>query len=176
MKALTKTLLATAAVAALATSAHAAVDFAGQPYAGVKIGSMDIDAADAPNLTSYGVYAGYELNNGFGVEVDYTGTEEKELKDVDNIEVSAKNYGIYGTYKYNFTNAPVYLKGKLGASKTEVTLKSTLTSDEGTESETRLAGGLGVGYNFTNNISAEVMYNKIHDDVNNYTAGLHIKF
>lgn len=169
-------LLATATVACFATTANAAIDLSGQPYAGVKIGAMDIDATNAPSLTSYGVYAGYDMANGFGVEADFTGTQEKALKSSENIDVSAKNYGLYGTYKYNLDAMPVYIKGKLGAAKTEVTLKSTLTSDKYKESETTVAGGIGAGYNFTDNISAEVMYNKVHGDVNNYTAGVHFKF
>lgn len=169
-------LLATAAVACFATTANAAMNLSGQPYAGVKIGAMDIDATDAPSLTSYGVYAGYDIANGFGVEADFTGTQEKALKSSENIDVSAKNYGLYGTYKYNLDAMPVYFKGKLGAAKTEVELQSTLTSDKYKESETSVAGGIGAGYNFTDNISAEVMFNKVHDDVNNYTAGVHFKF
>lgn len=176
MNKITTALLATATVAFFATTANAAMNLSGQPYAGVKIGAMDIDATDAPSLTSYGVYAGYDMANGFGVEADFTGTQEKALKSSENIDVSAKNYGLYGTYKYNLDAMPVYIKGKLGAAKTEVTLKSTLTSDKYKESETTVAGGIGAGYNFTDNISAEVMYNKVHGDVNNYTAGVHFKF
>lgn len=176
MKALTKTLLATAAVAALATSAHAAVDFAGQPYVGVKVGSMDVDNNNIPKLTSYGVYTGYDFNNGFGVEADFTGTSTEDLKNYNNIEVKAKNYGLYGTYKYNLDVAPVYVKAKLGVAKTEVTHRSTLTGDKIKDAETRAAGGLGVGYNVTNNIAVEAMYNQLHSDVNNITAGVHIKF
>lgn len=179
MKTITKALIATATAAVMATSAHAANfgNVTGEPYVGVKVGSIDMDDNRVPNLTSYGVYAGYNFTDNFGVEADYSGTEAETYKGTANAEIDAKTYGLYGTYRYNFGAVPAYVKAKVGVAKTKSDLSSTLTGDDfEVLNDTRLAGGIGAGYKLTDNIAVEAMYNKIHSDVDQYTAGVHLSF
>ena len=179
MKILNKAILALGASSVLAMSANAAITYgsaaAGQPYVGVKVGQIDADKAK--NATAYGVYAGYNFDPNFVAEVEYMGSEDKSYtaNGVDR-EFDAKTYGAYGTYRYNFNNTPVYVKGKLGIAKTEVEDRrvsgnSTIESDK-----TSLAGGAAVGFNATPNVGFEAGYNYLNSDATMWGVGAHLKF
>ena len=170
---LNKALLALSASSLLMMSASAAVSYGansvGQPYVGVKVGQFDLDKLQSHKgkLTAYGVYGGYNFDQNTGVELEY----------LAEYEVKAKTYGAYGTYRYHFDNMPVYAKGKLGLSKTEVenyTTNSRAYSKK--DDKTSIAGGVGVGFQPTANFGIEAGYNYLNADANMWGLGAHLAF
>ena len=178
MKTLQKTLLALAAGSLLSVGAQAAVSYGngytGQPYVGVKAGQFDLDLNGADDPTAYGVYGGYNFDPNFGVEAEYVGSDSADYKGGD---IDAKTYGAYGTYRYAFPNTGIYAKGKLGVAKTEVEASNTtLGLYNGSDSDTSLAGGVGVGYSVNPNFSVEAEYDMLGSDTTLMTVGAHLKF
>ena len=175
MKTLQKTLLALAAGSLLSVGAQAAVaygnGYTGQPYVGVKVGQFDLDVDGADDPTAYGVYGGYNFDPNFGIEAEYVGSDDA---DYYNGDINAKSYGAYGTYRYQFPNTGLYAKGKLGVAKTEVDISVPGFSDS--ESDTSLAGGVGLGYSVNPNFSVEAEYDKLGSDADLMTVGAHLKF
>ncbi|MFZ3143243.1 porin family protein [Psychrobacter glacincola] len=195
MKMLQTTVSALATASLLSVSAQAAVNYAGQPYIGAKVGqySPDIDDADdIDDATSYGVYGGYKFTPEFGVEAEYLTTSDTDVFEdaVEKAEYSADVLGLYATYDYAFPTTALYAKGRLGFAKNEVNVDvtnkiSSNLNESFSESDTGVAGGLGLGYNFTPMVSAEAMYNfypsiDLGDgddfDASGVTLGAHFKF
>lgn len=182
MKTLTKAILALTATSVLALSANANISYgkAGEPYVGVKVGQFDIDRIQGHkgDLTAYGVYGGYNFDDKFGVEAEYQGADSDKYKvGTTEYELKAKTYGAYGTYRHQFANTPVYVKGKLGLAKTEVEDKSISNSTYSHKTDkTSLAGGVGVGFKPTNNIGVEATYNYLNSDANVWGVGAHLAF
>ncbi len=186
MKNLQKALLAVIAGSVMTMSAQAAENYAGQPYAGVKVGQYSPDDVD-DDAVSYGVYGGYKFTSNFGIEAEYLTTSDADAFDdsFEKSEYSADVYGLYGTYDYVFPNTALYAKGRLGVAKNEIDVDYTdkLDSSESesySRSDTGVAGGVGVGYNITPMASIEAMYNfypTVDDlDSNGITLGAHYKF
>lgn len=177
MKTFNKALLAIAASSVLAVSANAAVSYGansvGQPYVGVKVGKLKVD--DVPNATGYGVYGGYNFDQNFGVEAEYIGSEDKDLNN-NQAEYNIKSYGLYGTYRYNFANTPIYGKAKLGVARTEGEIESKNGNFKEKEKDTRVAGGVGVGYQATQNLGIEASYSYLDSDVDMWGVGAHLSF
>ncbi len=178
MKTLQKTLLALAAGSLLSMGAQAAVSYGngytGQPYVGAKVGQFNIDEAGASDPTAYGVYAGYNFDPNFGIEAEYVGSDDA---DYYNGDIDAKTYGAYGTYRYQFPNTGLYAKGKLGVARTEVEASgTTLGLYNGTDKDTSLAGGVGLGYSVNPDFSVEAEYDKLGSDADLMTIGAHLKF
>ncbi len=218
MKTLQKTLLALVAGSLVSAGAQAALfsgaDYAGTPYAGVKIGQYSPDESDIDDAVSYGVYGGYKFTNQFGIEAEYLTTNDSDI-DIDdagiddlvndlinnsqlpvgttvdaNLEYSASVLGLYGTYDYAFPNTALYAKGRLGIAKNKIDIDSNVKVSNGvitetasaseSASDTGIAGGLGLGYNFNPMASVEAMYNfypEVEDtSVSGITIGAHFKF
>ncbi|MEC5209817.1 outer membrane immunogenic protein [Psychrobacter sp. PL15] len=178
MKTLQKTLLALAAGSLLSVSAQAAVSYGngytGQPYVGVKVGQFDLDVNNADDPTAYGVYAGYNFDPNFGMEVEYVGSDDADYRGGD---IDAKAYGAYGTYRYAFPNTALYAKGKLGIARTEVEAQSTnFGLNNFKDSDTSLAGGVGLGYAVNSDLSVEAEYDMLGSDLDLMTIGAHLKF
>lgn len=180
MKTLQKTLLALAAGSLLSMGAQAAVSYGngytGQPYVGVKVGQFDLDVNGADKPTAYGVYGGYNFDPNFGIEAEYVGSDDA---DYYNGDIDAKTYGAYGTYRYAFPNTGLYAKGKLGVAKTKVEgnyLSSNSTRNTYSDSDTSLAGGVGLGYSVNPNFSVEAEYDKLGSNADLMTVGAHLKF
>ena len=180
MKTLQKTLLALAAGSLLSMGAQAAVSYGngytGQPYVGVKVGQFDLDVDGADKPTAYGVYGGYNFDPNFGIEVEYVGSDDA---DYYNGDIDAKSYGAYGTYRYQFPNTGLYAKGKLGVAKTEIEGNYLVKDAERksiSQSDTSLAGGIGLGYSVNPNFSVEAEYDKLGSDADLMTVGAQLKF
>ena len=178
MKTLQKTLLALAAGSLLSVGAQAAVaygnGYTGQPYVGVKVGQFDVDVDGADKPTAYGVYGGYNFDPNFGIEAEYVGSDDADYRGGD---IDAKTYGAYGTYRYAFPNTGLYAKGKLGVARTEVEASgTTLGLYNGTDKDTSLAGGVGLGYSVNPDFSVEAEYDKLGSDADLMTIGAHLKF
>ena len=191
MNTLQKTLIALSVGSLMSVSAQAAMNYAGQPYAGVKVGqySPDVDVDD--DAVSYGIYGGYKFTSNFGIEAEYltTGDTDSYNDSDEKSEYSADVYGLYGTYDYAFPNTGIYAKGRLGIAKNKIDVDYTdkLDASENESysySDTGVAGGLGLGYNISPMASIEAMYNiypQVEDefediDVSGVTLGAHFKF
>lgn len=190
MKNLQKALLAVIAGSVMTMSAQAALNYAGQPYAGVKIGQYSPDDAE-DDAVSYGVYGGYKFTPEFGLEAEYLTTSDTDAYEdrFEKLEYSADVLGLYATYDYVFPTTALYAKGRLGVAKNEIDVeykdKVFNTSESESFSDTGVAGGLGLGYNVSPMASVEVMYNfyptiDFDDgedlDANGVTLGAHFKF
>ncbi|WP_201597632.1 porin family protein [Psychrobacter fulvigenes] len=177
MKTLQKTLLALAVGSLVSVGAQAAVSYGsgyvGQPYVGIKAGQFDLDLNGADKPTAYGVYAGYNFDPNFGMEVEYLGSDDA---DYYNGDVDAKTYGAYGTYRYTFPNTALYAKGKLGVARTEVKASSTVPLSNISDKDTSIAGGIGLGYAVNSDFSVEAEYDKLGSDADLWTVGAHLKF
>ena len=180
MKTLQKTLLALATGSLLSMGAQAAVSYGngytGQPYVGVKVGQFDLDVDGADKPTAYGVYGGYNFDPNFGIEAEYVGSDDA---DYYNGDIDAKSYGAYGTYRYQFPNTGLYAKGKLGVAKTEIEGNYLVKDAERksiSQSDTSLAGGIGLGYSVNPNFSVEAEYDKLGSDADLMTVGAQLKF
>lgn len=180
MKTLQKTLIALAVGSLVSVGAQAAVSYGngytGQPYVGVKVGKFDLDQNGTSDPTAYGVYGGYNFDPNFGIEAEYIGSDDANYNSLGQSgDVDAKTYGAYGTYRYAFPNTGLYAKGKLGVAKTEVEGSGTLTRNF-KDSDTSLAGGVGLGYSVNPNFSVEAEYDKLGSDVDLMTVGAQLKF
>ena len=178
MKTLQKTLLAVAAGSLLSVSAQAAVSYGngytGQPYVGVKVGQFDLDVNGADDPTAYGVYGGYNFDPNFGIEAEYVGSDDADYRGGD---IDAKSYGAYGTYRYAFADTGIYAKGKLGVARTEIEASNTTRNlFNGTDKDTDIAGGVGLGYSVNPNFSVEAEYDRLGSDVDLMTVGAQLKF
>ncbi|MBR5494597.1 MAG: porin family protein, partial [Psychrobacter sp.] len=150
--------------------------YTGQPYVGVKVGQFDLDVDGADKPTAYGVYGGYNFDPNFGIEAEYVGSDDA---DYYNGDIDAKSYGAYGTYRYQFPNTGLYAKGKLGVAKTEIEgnfLAKDLERKTLSQSDTSLAGGIGLGYSVNPNFSVEAEYDKLGSDADLMTVGAQLKF
>lgn len=182
MKLLQKTLLTLVAGTLLSVSAQAAVNYAGQPYVGIKAGKFLVDDSDLDDPTAYGVYAGYNFDTNFGAEIEYVGSSDTDIDTGTNAikaDYNLKTYGIYGTYRYQFPNTALYAKGKLGLAKAELDASvSNILGYTGSSSssDSGVAGGIGLGYNFNPNMSLEAEYDYVAEDVTLLTIGAHYKF
>ena len=176
MNTLQKALIALSVGSLLSVSAQAAVNYAGQPYVGVKAGKFLVDTDGLDDPTAYGIYAGYNFDPNFGIEAEYVGSDDA---DYYNGDIDAKSYGAYGTYRYQFPNTGLYAKGKLGVAKTEIEgnyLSSNSKRNTISKDDTSLAGGVGLGYSVNPNFSVEAEYDKLGSDVDLMTVGAQLKF
>ena len=181
MNTLQKALIALSVSSLISVSSQAAVNYAGQPYVGVKVGKFLVDTDDLDDPTAYGIYAGYNFDPNFGAEIEYVGSSDT---DIDtgvrgvNAEYNLKTYGAYGTYRYQFPNTGLYAKGKLGFAKAEIDVSASIAgySDSDSDSDSGVAGGIGLGYNFNPNMSVEAEYDYVAEDVSLLTVGAHVKF
>lgn len=182
MNTLQKALIALSVGSLLSVSAQAAVNYAGQPYVGVKAGKFMVDADDLDDPTAYGIYAGYNFDPNFGAEVEYVGSSDTDIDTGTRLlkgEYDLKAYGAYGTYRYQFPNTGLYAKGKLGFAKAEIdaslsdVLGNTISESD---SDSGVAGGIGLGYNFNPSMSVEAEYDYVAEDITLLTLGAHIKF
>nr|AAY57833.1 outer membrane protein J [Moraxella catarrhalis] len=176
-----KTLLAVSAFSLLAMSANAAISYGNsadaQPYVGAKIGQVDAKQINGKN-TAYGIYAGYNFDQNFGVEAEFVGSDAKEFNaGMSPVKGDVKSFGAYGTYRYNFINTPFYAKGKLGIAKTKVDVTSrNATTYSNKSDKTSLAGGVGVGFKPLANVGVEASYNYLSEDANAISLGAHLAF
>ena len=191
MNTLQKALIALSVGSLLSVSAQAAVNYAGQPYVGAKVGQFMIDDNDDEGFddaTAFGAYAGYNFTPQFGMEVEYVGSSEKSesvsfVGGYGEYDYDYKTYGIYGTYRYAFPNTALYAKGKLGFAKAEIDESgyvnvTGLGSESYSEnySDSGLAGGIGLGYNFNPNMAVEAEYAYVAEDLGLLTVGANFKF
>ncbi|WP_201592802.1 porin family protein [Psychrobacter sp. Pi2-51] len=181
MNTLQKALIALSVGSLMSISAQAAVNYAGQPYVGIKAGKFLVDTDDLDDPTAYGIYAGYNFDPNFGAEVEYVGSSDTDIEtgtSAIKAEYDLKTYGAYGTYRYQFPNTGLYAKGKLGFAKAEINVSASTSgySDSDSDSDSGVAGGIGLGYNVNPNMSIEAEYDYVAEDTTLLTVGAHYKF
>ena len=181
MNTLQKALVALSVGSLLSVSAQAAVNYAGQPYVGIKAGKFLVDTDDLDDPTAYGIYVGYNFDPNFGAEIEYVGSSDTDIDtgtSAVKAEYDLKTYGAYGTYRYQFPNTGLYAKGKLGFAKAEINVSANTAgySDSDSDSDSGVAGGIGLGYNVNPNMSIEAEYDYVAEDVTLLTIGAHYKF
>ena len=120
------------------------------------------------------MYGGYNFDPNFGIEAEYVGSDDTDYRGGD---IDAKSYGAYGTYRYAFADTGIYAKGKLGVARTEIEASNTTGNlFNGTDKDTDIAGGVGLGYSVNPNFSVEAEYDRLGSDVDLMTVGAQLKF
>lgn len=162
----------------MSAGAQAAVSYGnGQPYVGAKIGQFMVDEGELDDPTAFGAYAGYNFTPEFGMEVEYVGSSEESINISGvNVDYDLKTYGIYGTYRYVFPNTALYAKGKLGFAKAEINVEANGFGGSASDSDTGVAGGIGLGYLVNPNIAIEGEYAIVAEDIDLLTIGANFKF
>lgn len=162
----------------MSAGAQAAVSYGnGQPYVGAKIGQFMVDEGELDDPTAFGAYAGYNFTPEFGMEVEYVGSSEESINISGvNVDYDLKTYGIYGTYRYVFPNTVLYAKGKLGFAKAEINVEANGFGGSASDSDTGVAGGIGLGYLVNPNIAIEGEYAIVAEDIDLLTIGANFKF
>ncbi|WP_019672093.1 porin family protein [Psychrobacter lutiphocae] len=135
-----------------------------QPYIGAKIGQYDLDKAK-DEAFSYGIYGGVKFTPIFGVEAEYMTTNKEDFTKnmLDRRKYEADVYGLYGTAEYLFPGSNMYAKGRLGVANNRIKMQQRLYNGQvvrgkNKQSDTNIAGGVGLGYNFTPNAAVELAY------------------
>lgn len=188
MKTLHKAVLALVTGSVLSMSAQAVATYTpaadaamGNAYAGVKVGQFMLDDEGLDKLdkpTAYGIVAGYQATPNWGAEAEYVGSSKGDLVDgLDTAEFDVKSYGAYGTYRYMFPNTDLYAKAKLGLAKVKTDVEYS-DGDKFSDSDTGIAGGVGLGYSLKNNLGVEAEYSMIDSDAKAklWTVGDTVKF
>jgi OOP family OmpA-OmpF porin len=152
-----------ATLAIVATSSFAQV----RPsvYAGVDVGSTKIDGI-SDRQSSFGGFVGYQFNQSFAVEAGY-----RRLADFDNITVNQTHASVIGILPLQ-SNFNIY--GRLGYNNLDV--KNSTAFGALKDSTSGVLYGVGVGYNFTPNITARLEAQKPTSDSSNVSGTLSLKF
>ncbi|WP_342114265.1 outer membrane beta-barrel protein [Pseudoduganella sp. OTU4001] len=146
-------------------------------YMGVDAGQTKVDYMG--NDTAFGVFAGYQFNRNVSVEANY--------RDMGK-------YAFYTSY-YDFsTRRSYYGSVNVGMKQTGVSVLvalpvgslslytrlgyNNLSADAGgvSKSKSGTLAGLGLGYDFTDKVSARLEYQRPASDVQNLSAGISYKF
>lgn len=209
MKTLQKTMLV--AVVAGLTSVTAYADNTG-PYVGIKAGkyvtggdlesasSMVSGASTLSDPSMAGVYAGYQFNKMYGVELEYasSGTQHHGIGDGANGETTEKleHLGAYATARIDLpvTAVPMYIKGKLGVAQSKYENKYatdvSVTDAEGNAltqrrvrtadaDSTSVAGGVALGMKpikKLDNLAVEMEYGYYDKDVQSVNFNMQYQF
>ena len=129
-------------------------------YFGVNAGPMMIDGASFDDPVNAGVLIGKEwgvVAGDIGVQAEFTTTinEGSFVYFPDVYDVSIDTQAIYGAFR---TAGPVYLIAKAGLLREEVDIGGFSESDSG------LAGGLGIGFSL-GVAQLELEYTVVEEDV-----------
>jgi OOP family OmpA-OmpF porin len=177
-----KQLIAAAALAGVAAVSHAAepvsASFPNPFYIGVDAGATKVTGAADGNKSSYGVFAGYNLNSTLAVEAGFRrlysweafGAHEHgnqtALSLIGTLPLTS-NLGVYGRVGVNQLSMHGSWTGNLGNGT------QSFSYDDKT---THALLGLGVSYKLSDNVSARVEVQRPHPDLTNYSAGISYSF
>ncbi|MEW6763678.1 MAG: porin family protein [Pseudomonadota bacterium] len=161
--------IATAAALLIVSSAA----FAGQPdsfYAGVDAGATRASNAWDGSKTSYGVFAGYKLNESFAVEAGYRRlAKHKAYNARGTVDQTAVSLVASMPVGESFS-----VFGRAGVSVTDEEVR--YTGGRYDNSPTRAVIGVGAGYAFTPKIKGRVEFQKTGSDIRNLSAGVSYQF
>jgi OOP family OmpA-OmpF porin len=134
-------------------------------YAGVDVGSTKIDGF-SDRQSSFGGFVGYQFNQSFAVEGGY-----RRLADFDNVTLNQTHASVIGILPLQ-SNFNIY--GRLGYNHIEA--KASFANATATDSTSGVLYGVGVGYNFTPQITARLEVQKPSSDSTNVGGSLSLKF
>jgi OOP family OmpA-OmpF porin len=167
-----------------------------QAYAGASIGQsrVDLDCTGADSCdktgTAFKLFGGYMFTPNLGVEGAYYNQGKATVSGTDAVlgnvtgEFKGDGFGLYGVAVAPFDQFSVF--GKLGvvSSKIKVTATSSnLGTASDSESKTKIAWGIGGGYDFSRNLGARLEFERVRvefmdekTDVDLITVGLVYRF
>lgn len=132
-------------------------------YAGVDVGTVDIDGFD-DNETAAGGFVGYNFNENFALEGGY------RQANFDAFKLKQTSLSVIGTLPLS-NGFNVY--GRLGYN--DINVKANGSSFTG-DVDSGALYGVGAGYAFTPTISGRVEYQRPTSDASIITAGIAFKF
>lgn len=157
-----------AALAAVALSAHAA-----EPnpfYAGVDLGATKLGSWSAQNESSYGVFAGYNINQNFAVEAGW-----RRLYDAKGMGWSRGDQTSLSLIGSVPLADKLSIYGRLGASYLDS--KYSYLDGGGFHSTTTTAAyGVGLAYKFNEKVSARMELQRPGDHMTNLSTGISFGF
>ena len=157
-----------ATLAVLATSAVAVER--GHVYAGADFGTTKTDDLSGRS-SSYGAYAGYQLNETFAVEAGYRRLAHSTEAGFVDVRGKQRALSMVATVPMTEELSMSYRLG-FNKIKSQVTSGATMVQeDRGT-----FLYGIGMNYNFTKEIVGRVEFQKPSNNLNNVSVGVSVKF
>ena len=151
---------------------------------GLTLGQVDFDLPTSS--FAYGIKGAYQFDENIGIEGQYLATDGKEFTANNRRQdFDGQSYGLYGTYKYSLNHSPVYLKPKLGVSRTELDvvkirdaklIDTTVFQEKTSMDKTSISGGLAIGYKMGDRYNLELGYDYLNSDTDVINLGLNYKF
>ena len=136
-------------------------------YAGIKTGSLDISVPGYDTEAPLGIHGGYEFGNGFAVELEYNRADLT----FGSLSGELTSLAAYGVYR---TQGDFYGKFKVGILSEELSFNAgysdMVVNDSG------ISGGVGAGYRFNDQFSAEMEYTYLEPDANLLSVGINYHF
>lgn len=112
---------------------------------------------DAKGDQGFAFALGYEYDPNWTIEFEYITSESNDNSFQGGVKLKTTGFGLYGVYRSERTVSSPYFLGRLGIGKTE--FKFTQPGFTGaTADETGLAFGVGVGYQYSDQIAVEAEY------------------
>jgi OOP family OmpA-OmpF porin len=134
-------------------------------YAGVDVGSTKLDGI-SDRQSSFGGFVGYQFNQNMAVEAGY-----RRLADFDDVTINQTHASVIGILPLQ-SNFNIY--ARLGYNHLEARASAPFAGTVGSTSG--VLYGVGVGYNFTPNITARLEAQKPTSDTSNVSGTLSLKF
>lgn len=172
--------IAAAAALAFVASTAAAADVPGF-YMGADFGQTKINAIVDDGVeyfgdreTSYGIFAGYQINQSFAIEGNFrrlASFEERFSGIPVDFDFNQIGLSVVGTLPLS-NNFSVF--GRLGYNRLDIKASAGGFSED--DDESGALYGIGVGYDFTPTVSARLEFQKPSSDSTNVSAGVVFKF
>lgn len=174
-----------AAISILASNAAMAENTDASRFSlGLTLGQVDFDLPKSS--FAYGIKGAYQFDENIGIEGQYLATDGKEFTANNRRQdFDGESYGLYGSYKYTLNSSAVYLKPKLGVSRTELDvvkirdaklIDASVIQEEISDDKTSVSGGLAVGYQMGDKYNFELGYDYLNSDTDTITLGFNYKF
>jgi OOP family OmpA-OmpF porin len=144
--------------------------YRGAIYVGSDVGTSEIETLSGRS-SSYGAFVGYQLNPAIAVEAGYRRLARSTEANFVDVRAKQRSVSLIATAPLN-DGLSVF--GRLGFNK----IKSQVTSGATMVQENRgqFLYGVGMGYDFTKEISGRVEFQKPSNNVNNVSVGVSVKF
>lgn len=138
-------------------------------YVGVDAGSTKIDDVSGRH-SSFGAFGGYQFSKELAVEAGYRRLASFTIfgADVDTKQTALSLVGSTSITK------ELDFFGRVGYNKLSVSASARGYTGSGSDSGALF--GVGLGYHFTENVSARVEWQRVAKDTSNLNAGLVFKF
>lgn len=162
-----------AIAAALAVAASTAAAQSPAFYIGADVGSSKVDDIGGQE-GSYGIFAGYRINETFSIEANYRRLNDFDTADFGpNLNFKTDQLGLSAIAALPLSNN-FSLYGRLGYNRLDIKTTSAIASTE--SDDTGVLYGVGVGYDFSPTVSARLEYQRPASDMSNISAGVSFKF